>query len=645
MNPKQYKILRTFKKIKEVQQMSKSLNKKFTLASMTLLTLSVFGTSGLSVVSAATTPNKATTDQISDGNVAIYAEQAAPTGGYGSGQTNTFGNNDGSDQTSGHTTSAVGDGQTSSAKTGVNGSVSTAANGSVYGMSNVTFDVYSITSSTGKASDMTPANVTYNDDGTPNVSADGTNITLGDLTKTGTTDGSGLATISGLSDGYYLITQVTTVGGVRTVAPFIIQVNTEDNSAGTLNVYPKLSLSSSNTASDSVLVKGDTSDTVTDPNAISNSKLGSDDVAYTKQDVNGNTNTAGSNDTVTWNVNSTFDQSQVTNTTTTTNAGKYVITDTIPTSQFATGAQTVSKVNVTDSTGKVLGTLTAGTDYTVSTDGTTVTLTPAGQIKAADLIAGGDGTGTKYGTTGGINVQYTTTVSNTAVGQFKDSPSTTIVNAYGTDLSTNVTTGITPSTLNVGGTDFEKEATGSQTLLQGAEFVLVQAKTATDAQDLVKANASLFNNTAQAGSAFKDATSTNAKFVTDSTGNAVTTTTDSHGVGSFTGLNLVDTDTDTSDATTYFAVEVKAPGTADGNANNYALPNASNAENVFAVKTSTTTLNGSGTTNSNIIYNNKPFALPFTGGEGLTGIIIIATVAGLAAFAIRRRRDNEEEQA
>ena len=55
--------------------MSKSLNKKFTLASMTLLTLSVFGTSGLSVVSAMS--DNVTTNSVSSGEVAIYAQSAA----------------------------------------------------------------------------------------------------------------------------------------------------------------------------------------------------------------------------------------------------------------------------------------------------------------------------------------------------------------------------------------------------------------------------------------------------------------------------------------------------------------------------------------------------------------------------------------
>lgn len=43
------------------------------------------------------------------------------------------------------------------------------------------------------------------------------------------------------------------------------------------------------------------------------------------------------------------------------------------------------------------------------------------------------------------------------------------------------------------------------------------------------------------------------------------------------------------------------------------------------------------------ITNSKPFALPFTGGEGLAGIIAIASVSGVVAFTIKRRKGNEEE--
>ncbi|KZK06642.1 Flagellar hook-length control protein FliK [Lactococcus cremoris] len=626
-----------------------SLNKKFALASVSLLTFSALaGFGGLVNVNAKTS---ATTDQVSNGEVAIYAEQAAPTGSNVDGT-----NNDGSDQSGLNTNNVAGDG---SGQTNVGGTANNpGATGTVYGMQNVTFDVYSITSTTGKTSDMDPSKLGYNDDGSISGLSDA-DITLGSKATSGTTDATGLADITGLSDGYYLIYQVTTVGGIRTVQPFIIQVNTADASAGVLNVYPKMNLGSSNTAADSVLVKGDPTDTVTDPNTVSNSKLSttgatgttSDDVTYANQDVNSNVNTAGSNDTVTWNINSVFDQSQVTNSDNAGNnvTGSYSITDTQDSGNPAgLSTLTVSKVNVTNSDGKILGALSSGTDYTVS--GGTVTLTTAGQLKAAGLIAADAGSTKTYGTTGGINVQYTSTVSDAAIGVFKDAPSTNIVNAYGTNLSdSSVNTGIKASVLNVGGIDFQKvDAHSTSTLLKGAQFVLVQAKTAADAQNLVETNTRLFNNETQTdGSAFVAVTSDNAKFVTDSTGKALLATTNASGVAEFTALNLVDTNTDASNTAnnngTYYAVEVHAPNKADGNDNNYALPTVSTAANVFPVNATTTSFNGSGTTDSNTISNTQPFALPFTGGQGLAGIIAIATVSGVVAFAIKRRKDNEEE--
>ncbi|MDT2895987.1 flagellar hook-length control protein FliK, partial [Lactococcus lactis] len=141
-------------------------------------------------------------------------------------------------------------------------------------------------------------------------------------------------------------------------------------------------------------------------------------------------------------------------------------------------------------------------------------------------------------------------------------------------------------------------------------------------------------------------TSSKAAFVTgDTSGNAntsatapapapapVTFTTGKDGIATFKGLNLVDTDTDGSNTTNYYLVEVAAP-------KGYQLPAPNTAANLTGAVTATTSPNETATT----ITNSKPFALPFTGGQGLAGIIAIATISGVVAFAIKRRKDNEEE--
>lgn len=175
--------------------------------------------------------------------------------------------------------------------------------------------------------------------------------------------------------------------------------------------------------------------------------------------------------------------------------------------------------------------------------------------------------------------------------------------------------------------------------MAGATFTVVRADNKEDAQDFVEANAAYFNNSASGGTV-TNLTSSKAAFVTgDTSGNAttsatapVTFTTGKDGIATFNGLNLVDNNTDGSNTTNYYLVEVAAP-------TGYQLPSVTTAANLTGAVTASTAPAATDTT----ITNNKPFALPFTGGQGLAGIIAIATVSGVIAFAIKRRKDNEEE--
>lgn len=595
----------------------KSLNKKVAFASVALLAAASFA----SVVNAKDT---SVSDSVSNGEVAIYAQSAAGSitadgsTGVTNNQTtpqagNSFGTNDGSQQT-------AGEGKTPAV------------------MSNVTFTATKYVAPT-DGSETIPKGVTD-----PNFTG---------AVQTKTTDSTGLADFTGLTDGYWLFHQVTTVNGITTVNDFIVSVNTSDGSAGVVNVYPKLDMSSSaglstvattnaddnNQSSGKTpndLTTGGSGSTVTDGGVSDQTLTNTDNNAGNSNQENGtwtagadnkNTTTAAAGNTVNWNVNTVFDSSQTTNDTATApdTTGTYVVTDKLPTSLVDTTNTAANiVVNVTDGTGANVGTLTAGDDYTtnVGTDGTvTVTLTSKGQLQAASLLGNKDGA---------LNIVIPTTVKDAAVGSASDAATTSITNAYGADLST---TEPVSSTLNVGGVDFTKvDSANSATTLTGATFVLVKADNVADAQALVEANASSFNNTPTNIADLKTATtSANASFVTDGSGAIVSTTTDANGLGSFTGLNLVDTDTDTTNTSNYYAVEVVAP-------TGYQLPSAANGANVFAVKADTSAAAG-----DNTITNTKPFALPFTGGEGIGALLIVAAGAGAAAFVIRRRKNADEE--
>lgn len=606
-----------------------SLNKKFALASVSLLTFSALaGFGGLVNVNAKTT---AVSDQVSNGEVAIYAQSVA-------GNTSTTNNNDGTDTDTGVTNNQTGGDQAgNTAKTQNDGTQQSSLEGSTPSvMANVTFSA-----------------TKYTGTGVPTGVADSA---FNGAKVTATSDASGLADFTGLADGYYLFHQVTTVNGITTVGDFIVQVNHNDSQAGILNVYPKLDMSQSAGLGTSATTdadgnfNGDTPNDIKNPGSldgVSDQTLYNADGGQGNENVadgtwettnsnpdNQNTTTAAAGNTVNWNVNTVFDSSQTNNGDGTTGVtGTYVVTDQLPNDLVDSSSVTANTiiVNVTDGKKNNVGTLTAGTDYTLTNDGNgkiVVTLTPAGQEHAASLLGGNSD--------GALNIVIPTTVKTGAVGSDTDSATTTITNAYGADLST---TEASKSTLNVGGVDMTKTDASTKAPLAGATFTVVRAAGPDEAKAFVEDNAAYFNNSA-AGGTVANLTSSNAGFVTgDSNGNASTTattpvtfTTGEDGIATFSGLNLVDNNTDTTNTSNYYLVEVAAP-------KGYQLPAPNTAANLTGAVKATTTPTATDT----LITNSKPFALPFTGGQGLAGIIAIATVSGVVAFAIKRRKDNEEE--
>lgn len=626
----------------------KSLNKKFAVLSLSLLAAATLASAGVGVNSAFA---KDTSNQVSSGEVIINAQSAA-------GNASVSSNNDGSNNDEGVSNNQTG-GQAGNNGSFKNDGTTQTDVGAT--MANVKFAAAKFTGTGAPKQDSTD---------TWASSSDTTNYRTVTTNASGVADfGSGDTNNPKLTDGYWKFSQITTVNGITTVNDFIVYVNTTDSAAGTVNVYPKLDMSKSAGLGDVATTNADDNFSGKTPNDIAASHVDSDGV--TEQNLvnsdtkaptgneavvdgtwgvdtskdNANTTTAGARDTVNWNVNSVFDSSQTNNTdgSVTGTYGTYIIKDTLPNNlvDSSKASDSTVKVNVNDGTGKQVGPLSPTTDYTVSNDGNgniTVTLTAAGQAKVASMLGNADGA---------INVVIPSTVRDGVYGSATDKPSTTITNAYGADLST-AADGKTQSTLNVGALDFTKVDNADNTKkLDGATFVLVKAKDKAAAVAYVEANSSYFNNNANSVTGVAaPVASTDAEFVTDASGNFVTTTTKG-GVGTFTGLNLVDDNTNTqngpvdttstTDTGNYFAVEVQAP-------TGYQLPNASDGSNVFgAENATTTTFNSEGTTDSNQITNAKPFALPFTGGEGVIGVLIIALGITGAAIVIKRNKRSDEE--
>lgn len=137
-----------------------------------------------------------------------------------------------------------------------------------------------------------------------------------------------------------------------------------------------------------------------------------------------------------------------------------------------------------------------------------------------------------------MNLYIPTTVSGSVTaGAYKDNAKTTIINAYGVDLSS------TPknSTVNIGGVQLTKTDGTSAITSSPATFVLVRAKDATAAETLVKKHAASFNGSSSDLSSLPTAYSStdNASFVTQADGTIAVKTTGASGWQPFLVLTLL----------------------------------------------------------------------------------------------------------
>ena len=567
------------------------MNKKFTLASVVLLAAVSNIINPSSSVWAVTTTIK---NQVSNGEVVIYAQQAGPSSSTATG--NAIGNNDGTQQSAGES------------------STSTATNNLT--MSNVEFSATKITP-TGAASAM------VNSTGDVVPSAFTSDAASRKIQKTNV---NGMTDFTGLTDGYWLFHQITLVGGVQTVKDFIVTVNTSDTAnKGPLNVYPKQDMSKVKNLFDIVATNADDNYNGKTPNELVSPNADNTTLIDTNAADGSNTSTASAGSRVGWNVNTTFDKSQWTNTSDVVTApdipdnvkAKFTIEDTIPTG-FTIGTPTLRAGTTA---------LVPETDYTmtVTNQVVSVSLTTAGIKKVAALLDSST-------PTINMNLYIPTTVSGTVTaGTYRDSAKTVITNAYGVDLRS------TPinSSNNIGGVQITKTNGTAAITASPSTFVLVRAKNEAAADALVKKYASAFNGSTSELSTLPVAYSAteNASFVAKADGSIAVEGTGTSGIATFSGLNLVDTNTDTENTTNYYAVEVIAP---DG----YQLPTATTAANVTKVNASTTP-----SAHNNDIVNNRPFPLPFTGGAGIVAIVLVAGVTGFAALVIRKKKEEAEEDA
>ena len=482
--------------------------REFTLASVVLLAAVSNMMVSQSAVEAVTTTIK---NQVSNGEVVIYAQQAGPSSVAATG--NAIGNNDGTQQTAGES------------------STSTATNNLT--MSNVQFSATKITP-TGAASAM------VNSTGDVVTSAFTADISTRKIQKT---DTNGMTDFTGLTDGYWLFHQMTLVGGVQTVKDFIVTVNTSDTTnKGPLNVYPKQDMTKYKNLFDIVATNADDNYNGKTPNELVSPNADTTTLIDTNESDAANTTTAAVGNKVGWNVNTTFDKSQWANTSDTVTSpdiadnvkAQFTIEDTIP-AGFTIGIPTL-----------MAGTnaLTSEVDYTmtITNQVVSVSLTADGMEKVAGLLDT---------TTGrrNMNLYIPTTVSSSVTaGEYKDNAKTTIINAYGVDLSSTQKN----ATVNVGGVQLTKTDGSSAITSSPATFVLVRAKDAAAAEALVKKHASSFNgSTSDLSSLPTTYSSTDkASFVTQADGTLAVKTTGTSGVATFTGLNLVDTNTDTENTNT-----------------------------------------------------------------------------------------------
>ncbi|AYF99927.1 SpaH/EbpB family LPXTG-anchored major pilin [Lactococcus allomyrinae] len=412
----------------------------------------------------------------------------------------------------------------------------------------------------------------------------------------GETDTNGTVSLNITEDGYYLLHQVTTVGGVASMQDSIVQVPLNSSSSQAvngwlydINVYPKTDLSQDNAVNKTVEI----GDNVLDDNTGTNKQA----TVFAGQDI-------------TWNLASAFSDSMVTDDG---KVGSFELTDALNSNL------TFKAINFVVGTKEI--SLDSTTDYTLTTtDGNIdLKLTETGikAIKAA-----------KESSSDQFIVNLTTTVSNTyKYGQIGNYFTTSVKNAYGVDLSNTTGSGNTNLHINLLGSSdsttdvpevylgalrIQKIDSVSKTPLSGATFKLIKASSKDEAQALVDgktSTATYVQNPSQAGQDY-----------------SLTTGTD--GMIEFDGLELTDTAEQTGDTSTanthYYVIETAAP-------TGYDLP-TSVVEVVASIDPTTTQVGVS----NNLDGGN--IKLPFTGGQGMIGIIVIAGVATTASIVIRRRK-------
>lgn len=434
---------------------------------------------------------------------------------------------------------------------------------------------------------------------------------------TAKTDSTGTATLSigtgNGNDGYYLVTQTTSTDGITGTAPFIVQVPL--NSTGTspdgtwtydVNVYPKLNVEQ----------YSDPDKTIDLNDGTNTDKQGS---VFAGQEV-------------TWNLAINFSQSmRISNSDGSYTYGSVEFKDTLNSNltyqsiSFSVALQNDSS-NAFSSISSL--TLSSGTDYTLSTSNGSIDLklTTSGIDKV--LAALPTETSTNHAV---FMPNITTTVSSAyTYGEIGNSFIPELMNAYGINLnsgnnSSNPTTVADPDAGNnpnetpdlyLGALTISKVDSVAGTPLSGATFGIATTQTNAENKDFVQQAAD--------GTLYADKEAVPAGVATTN----YTKTTDSNGKATFVGLQLQDGTSVTTAAkanTTYYVTEISAPS-------GYNLPNAP-----FEVTAGISNVTNDLTNN----LNGSNIHLPFTGGEGMIGLIIIAGVAATASIVIRRRSNTK----
>jgi hypothetical protein len=429
----------------------------------------------------------------------------------------------------------------------------------------------------------------------------------------GTTGADGTATLNigtdSANDGYYLVTQTTSSDGITAAAPFIVQVplnytGTSPDGSWTydVNVYPKLDASQ-----------------------------------YTNPDktigLNDGTNTdkqssifVGQN--VTWNLATNFPTSmRIKNSNGSFTYGKAEFKDQLDSNltyqsiTFSTALQNTSTNSFSQITPL---TLIADEDYTLSTTKgmVDIILTNTGIDKVLAALPAAT-----PGNTSMFIPNITTMVSaNYTFGQIGNSFIPNLTNAYGVNLNPNsnpsnpaipTTPGGQTPDLYLGALTLKKVDSVSGTVLKGAVFGIATSATKASAGDFVQKGSD--------GTLYADKESVpNGVKTAD-----YTQTTDTNGQATFVGLQLQDNTgvtTESSANTTYYISELSAP-------TGYNKPNGP-----FQVTAGITNPLNNLTNN----LNGENIKLPFTGGQGIIGLIIIAGVAAGGSIIIRRRKTIDE---